>query len=86
MGRLIIMLVILAVIFFAGYMLGKIQRPSQAPKLTRPERNELSALRGFKSTVRKTASNHMVLDSSLAQIILDEVDKTEKELDNVRNA
>jgi hypothetical protein len=84
--RFLLIVLILGMIFFAGYVMGKYaNRSATQPKLTRPERKELSLLRSFKSNVRQTASNHMVLDSQLAQIILDDVDNTEKELDRVRS-
>lgn len=84
MIRLLIpLIIVLALAFYAGYATGS--RNQTGPKLSRPERKELTALRALKSTVRKDASQHQLLDSPLAQIILDEVDKTESEIDNARN-
>ena len=87
MGRLLIIAIILGVVFLGGYLLGKYASgPNTGPKLTRPERKELTALRNLKSTVRSTASNHVELDPNLSRIILDEVDKTDKQLDTIHNS
>lgn len=83
--RLLIPVLIIGMIFFAGYVMGSYRRNS-SPKLTRPERKELATLRSFKSGVRSTASDHYELEPNFARIIMDEVDKADKELDNARNS
>lgn len=84
MGRLILIIVIVGAVFAAGYFMGMYTRPSRSPKVTRPERQELSALRELKSSVRSLASSHIELDPNLSRIILDEVDKTDKAVDRAR--
>lgn len=86
--RLIIPIIFIALIFAAGYIMGMYSgsASSKGPKLSRPERKELSELRSLKSTVRSTASSHMELEPNFARIILDEVDKTDKAVDTIRNS
>ena len=77
---LLVFILIAAVCMGVGYAWGNSDRgPSKLPSA---DREELKQLRKLKNSIRSTASNHLVLDSPLATIVLDEISKTEEELDN----
>lgn len=84
--RLLIFIVPLIAVGVACFYVGRASAKTHGPKLTRPEREELSALREFKTMMRITAMNHVELEPNIARIVLDEISTTERDIDNARSA
>lgn len=84
--RLLVPIIIVAVIFGAGYLMGRYagSKASTGPKLTRPERKELSELRMLKGVVRSTAAQHSDVYPELARIIQDEVETADRKIDEIK--
>ena len=82
--RVIIPLLILGIVFAAGYIAGMYTRPKAGPKLTRPERKELAELRELKTVARTTAAQHTDVYPELARIVQDEDERTDRKIDKIR--